>query len=345
MDIRLVIKQRLQELGLEQRDLAAAAQVTESYISQLLTRKKAPPAADRTDLYDRMDGFLKLPKGQLSAMVEAQRREELKRQLDDPPAPLFKEVRDLVIRKSKTEKRREIRTIFEKQPFGELERLATQKLLDVTKGIVKDELKNERWLRIVAELLDRSYEEMRANILEFLDTDVFNVSPDHCSHFLDPLIGSWDIDLKTFEMEIWLNRRLASTQLVRFRFAEVESDGSLEEKLGFQEFLGNAAMSGDVTQEELEFLKGLRFKHKRPSPLYYYRELQNLRDPLHFPEDPVVAMHKRRDVGELEKQLQLDSRKRAVQRWIKNRNRIKSEKNRGRRATTPSRWRGRTDVN
>jgi len=202
----------------------------------LLTRKKAPPAADRTDLYARMDGFLKLPEGQLSAMAEAQRREELKRQLADPPAPLFKEVRDLVIRKSKTKKRGEIRTIFEKQPFGELERLATQKLLDVTKSIVKDELKNERWLRIVAELLDRSYEKMRANILELLDTDVFNVSPDHCSLFLDPLIGSWDIDLKTFEMEILLNRRLASTRLVRFRFVEVESDESLEEP-GFQEFL------------------------------------------------------------------------------------------------------------
>ena len=49
MDVCLVIKQRLEELGLEQRDLAAAAEVTESYISQLLTRKKLPPAPDRTD--------------------------------------------------------------------------------------------------------------------------------------------------------------------------------------------------------------------------------------------------------------------------------------------------------
>jgi predicted transcriptional regulator len=42
MDVCLVIKGRLKELGLEQKDLAAAAQVTESYISQLLTRKKLP---------------------------------------------------------------------------------------------------------------------------------------------------------------------------------------------------------------------------------------------------------------------------------------------------------------
>ena len=79
MDVCFVIQQRMKELGLEQRDLAAAAQVTESYISQLLTRKKTPPAVDRTDLYEKMNAFLKLPKGQLSAMVRAQRREELKK--------------------------------------------------------------------------------------------------------------------------------------------------------------------------------------------------------------------------------------------------------------------------
>ena len=46
MDVCLAIKQRLEKLGLEQRDLAAA-EVTESYISQLLTRKKSPPALNR----------------------------------------------------------------------------------------------------------------------------------------------------------------------------------------------------------------------------------------------------------------------------------------------------------
>lgn len=317
MDVCLLIKQRLGELGLEQRDLAAAAQVTESYISQLLTRKKAPPAADRTDLYERMNTFLKLPKGQLSAMAEAQRREELKKQLADPPAPLFKEVRELVIRKSRPEKREEIRIIFENQAFGELERLVTQKLLDVTKRIVKDELGNEDWLRIVAELHDRSYEEMRANALEFLDTDVFNVSPVHCSVFLDPLIDSWNIDLKTFGMEIVLNPRLASTQLVRFHFVEMESDGPVEEP-GFREFLRNAAMSGDAGEKEIEFLKGLRFGKKRPSPLYYYRELQSLRDPLHFRENSAAPVRKHRDADEREKRQQTDSRKGAIRQSAKN---------------------------
>ena len=45
MDVAFVIRQRLAELGYEQRDLARAATVTESYISQLLTRKSAPRAS------------------------------------------------------------------------------------------------------------------------------------------------------------------------------------------------------------------------------------------------------------------------------------------------------------
>ncbi len=74
MDVCSVIKDRLEELGLEQKDLAAAAEVTESYISQLLTRKKLPPAPERTDLYDKMGRFLKLSSGKLAKLADLQRR-------------------------------------------------------------------------------------------------------------------------------------------------------------------------------------------------------------------------------------------------------------------------------
>ena len=77
MDVSSVIRQRLVELGLDQKGLAAAAEVTESYISQLLTRKKLPPAPDRTDIYEKMAKFLKLPSDRLSKLAELQRLEEL----------------------------------------------------------------------------------------------------------------------------------------------------------------------------------------------------------------------------------------------------------------------------
>src|SRR6058998_4349919 len=73
VDVPFVILHRLEELGLEQQELARAAQVTESYISQLLTRKKAPPAPNRTDIYVKMETFLKLPRGELSKLASLQR--------------------------------------------------------------------------------------------------------------------------------------------------------------------------------------------------------------------------------------------------------------------------------
>jgi transcriptional regulator with XRE-family HTH domain len=281
VDVCLLIKQRLDELGLDQKQLAAAAQVTESYISQLLTRKKLPPAPERTDIYDKMGKLLKLPGGELSKLADLQRKEQLRRNLADPPAPLFKEVRSLIIRKCAAGKEKQIRAIFEKQPFGELERLVTQKLLDVVKGVAKEELESEDWIRLVARLGGRTYEQMRVIVLEFLDTDVFTVSAEHCLSFLDPLIESWDIDLANFAMEIVLNRRLAPGNPKKFEFVEKETD-QVEEEPGLKEFLKDGSLSGTATEEEMGFLQRLRFKGRRPTALYYYRELQNLRDPLHF---------------------------------------------------------------
>ncbi len=282
MDVYLVIKHRLKELSLEQRDLASAAEVTESYISQLLTRKKAPPAPDRTDIYEKIGKFLKLPNGELAKLAGLQRREELKRKWADPPAPLFQGVRELVLRKCSADRQKQIRAIFEKQPFGELERLVTQNLLDVVKRVAKEELQSENWLHLVARLTNRSYEDMRVAILEFLDTDVFDVSIENCVSFLDPLIESWDIDLATFGMDVLLNHRVAPGRRKRIEFVEKEPEPAFEEEPGLKEFLKDASLSGDATEEEIKFLRRLRFKGKRPLALYYYRELQNLRDPLHF---------------------------------------------------------------
>ena len=282
MDFPLLVRQRLKDLGTEQRNLAAATQVTESYISQLLTGKKSPPAPDRTDIYDKMEAFLRLPVGTLATLAILQRTEALKRRLADPPAPLFKEVRELILRKCEPGKTQPIRAMFEKEPFGALERLVTQKLLDVVKRVTKEELDDETWLRQVARLTGRSYEQVRVIVLEFMEADIFSVSVENCVTFLDPLIESWDIDLATFGMEVILNRRLAPGHPKRFEFVEREPAPPVGEEPGFQAFLQDPTLRGDATPEEIAFLEKLQFARKRPTPLYYYRELQNLRDPLHF---------------------------------------------------------------
>jgi transcriptional regulator with XRE-family HTH domain len=282
VDVSLVIRRRLDELGLEQRQLAQATQVTDSYISQLLTGRRTPPAPSRTDIYEKMDEFLKLPSGELATLADHQRKEQLKKELGDEPTPLFREVRELVLRKCNTRTERHVRAIFEKHPFGELERLVTETLVNVVKELARRELENESWLRTVAELGGRSYEEMRVIVLEFLDTDILQVSSENCVSFLDPLIDSWDVDVATFALEIVLTDRVVSGNVKRFEFVEVEFPRHDVEEPGLKEFLQDQSLSSAVTAEEVDFLKRLKFQGRRPTPLFYYRELQNLRDPLHF---------------------------------------------------------------
>jgi transcriptional regulator with XRE-family HTH domain len=243
VDVAFVIRERLDELGLDQRDLARAAHVTESYVSQLLARKKAAPAPNRTDIYDRMDRFLKLPPGELAKVAAVARTEELKRKLGDTPEPLFPNVRELVLRKCRAKNAKQIRAILERQPFGEVERLVAQKLLDVAG----------------------------------LDTDIFHLWAKHVA-ILDSHIASWTIDLATFSLEIVLRQRVASERVRRFAFVERDA----EAQPGLRKFLADTSLSGTTTRHELAFLRGLRFQGRHPTALYFYRELQNLRDPLHF---------------------------------------------------------------
>ena len=120
---------------------------------------------------------------------------------------------------------------------------------------------------------------MRVLVLEFLDTDVLTVSVEHCVSFLDPLIEAWDIELASFAMEIVLNQRLAPGQSRRLEFVERDLDEPVNGEPGFTEFLRDRSLSGDIAEEEIQVPRSMRFKGKRPTSLYYYRALQNLRDP------------------------------------------------------------------
>jgi hypothetical protein len=90
------------------------------------------------------------------------------------------------------------------------------------------------------------------------------------------------MDLATFALDIVLNPRVVTGHVKRFEFVEREADQVLVEEAGLREFLDDPALSGTATQEEIAFLRRLSVKGRRPTPVYYYRELQNLRDPLHF---------------------------------------------------------------
>jgi hypothetical protein len=133
------------------------------------------------------------------------------------PTALFREAREVVLRKCAPNNEAHVRAIFEKEPFGELERLVTQTLLDVVKGVATEELENDVWLRLVAELSHRSY-------------------------------------------DIVLNPGVVSRNMKRFEFTERKSPEVFIEEPGLREFLEDSALSGTATEEEVAFLKRLRFK-------------------------------------------------------------------------------------
>ena len=241
-----------------------------------------PPAPDRTDLYERFGKLLQLSSKELAKLADTQRHEELKRKVLDPPQPLFKEFRQLILRKCVAVKKKQMTSIFEREPFGEFERFISQKLLDVAKRVARQESNDEKWINRVAIASKRTLEETRVLILEFLDTDVFHVSVENCISFLDPLIQSWDIDFETFGMAIVLNRKLSRDYFKKLEFREAEPESGVDAELALNEFLNDGKLSAGITDDEVAFLKRLHPCGKRPSVLYYYRELQNLRDPLNF---------------------------------------------------------------
>jgi hypothetical protein len=116
---------------------------------------------------------------------------------------------------------------------------------------------------------------------------------------------------------------------VEFVEKEVERK---DEEPGLKKFLKFEGVRADITEDEIEFLRKLRFKDRQPTALYYYRELQNLRDPLHFravgnrkgarktlgqsqPFGSVAPMQRFGDARGIEKQIQMERRKGAIRRW------------------------------
>ena len=278
MDFAFIVRQRLEELGIGQRDLANAAEVTESYISQLLGRKKLPPLPNRTDLYEKMSRTLGLPRDELARLAKLEHHEALDQKWQDASAARFGPMRNLILRKCRPARVRQMRAIFEKQPFGELEQMITRTLIDIVREEARAHARDETWLRTIARRGRDTYREMRVRMIDLLDSDPRGFIGDF-SLFLDPLIDWWDYDLDEFSLEV----ELASATVRRFAFREETAKASDAEEPGLRKFLRDATLSSGATAEEIETLRRFRFSSTgKPTALFYYRILQSLRDPLHF---------------------------------------------------------------
>src|SRR5439155_22670378 len=80
--------------------------------------------------YHRMDRCPTRPHRELARVAEAHLTDELKRRLG-AIAPLFPELRALILEKCVPTQVERVRTVIEQQTFGDLERLVAQTLLQV----------------------------------------------------------------------------------------------------------------------------------------------------------------------------------------------------------------------
>ncbi|HUP45591.1 MAG TPA: helix-turn-helix transcriptional regulator [Thermoanaerobaculia bacterium] len=281
MDFVAFVRQRLEELAIGQRDLAAAADVTESYISQLLSRRKLPPLPNRTDLYDKMSGFLGVPRAELARLAALQHHQALDRTWRAEPAPLFGPMRELVLRKCRPATREAMRAVFEQQPFGNVERLVTRTLIESIRQEASDHARDEKWLQAISADSGPSYRKMRVRLIDLLDSDP-SASMGDFSYFIGPLIRFWDFD----ELQFLLTVQLTTGSTREFRFQEITKDVRPADTAGLRVFLRDATLSGGAAADEIKFLRSIRFAgNEHPTALFYYRTLQNLRDPLNFRAD------------------------------------------------------------
>ncbi|HEX9161218.1 MAG TPA: helix-turn-helix transcriptional regulator [Thermoanaerobaculia bacterium] len=278
MDFAFVVRQRLEELGLDQRELAAASEVTESYISQILGGRKLPPLPNRTDLYDKMSRLLGVPRDELARLAALQHHEMVDRTWRAAPEPRLGPMRELVLRKCRPAAQRVMRSIFEKEPFGYVEQLVTRTLIEVIRDEARVHARDEKWLRSLTTAAKHSYRALRVRLIDLLDSDPAASIGDY-SPFIDSMVRSWDLDLHHFDLTI----QLSSGATRSFSFEQRAKEEPLADDPALRAFFRDATLSAGITAEEIEFLRRIRFSGpERPAALFYYRTLQNLRDPLNF---------------------------------------------------------------
>ena len=168
--------------------------------------------------------------------------------------------------------------------------MVARSLLTAVQSVARRELDSEDWLRLAATVGGRSLEQMRVLVLEFLDAEVYDVSNDSCTAFLDPLVESWDIHLDDLRLEITLRRELAADPVRTFAIVgQLSPPPAADSPAALAEFLGDGALAANVTTEEADLLRAHTFGSRQPTKLYYYRALQNLRDPIHFRREAEAA--------------------------------------------------------
>lgn len=186
------MRRRLREIGRSATDLAAAVQVPEQYIDDLMTGSRRPPLPGRTDIYQKMTSFLRLRRNDVVTCARAERASAAPAR----PAGPGVRVRDLLLALCEPGTATLLERRRSKSGGAELSGLL-QRVLEVAQGAVRRTLDDQIAIRLAAAERGSTYVDMRFKVLEFLDVTADTLTPEDLAEFLRPRIGRWDVDLET----------------------------------------------------------------------------------------------------------------------------------------------------
>jgi hypothetical protein len=193
-----LLGRRLRELKRTPDELAEAAHVPPGYINDLIAGRRRPPLPGRTDVYERMTPFLKLGRNDLVACARAERAGTP----DGIPGRPDERVERLLLALCEPATAARLAERFQEDSTEVLGFI--QRLLDVAQGAVRRTLNDVVALRASAIQRGVPYVELRLRILDFLDATPDSLTPGDVSEFIQPMIGSWDVDLETGVLRVVL---------------------------------------------------------------------------------------------------------------------------------------------
>src|SRR5437879_9215685 len=163
--VGLLMRRRLRELKRTPRERAAAVQVSETYIADLLAGRRRPPAPGRTDVYERMTKFLRLHRNDLPTCARAERES-----LGARRRRLHPTVRRALLELGEPVKARTLARRLGNTRGAALELLIAGRLLEVAQGFVRRQLDDEVGIRVAATREGCNYLDVRMRLLDFLDS-------------------------------------------------------------------------------------------------------------------------------------------------------------------------------
>ena len=197
--VGLLMRRRLRELKRTPRELAAAVQVSETYIADLLAGRRRPPAPGRTDVYERMTKFLRLHRNDLPTCARAERES-----LGSRRRRLHPTVRRALLELCEPVKARTLARRLGNTRGAALELLIAGRLLEVAQGFVRRQLDDEVGIRVAATREGCNYLDVRMRLLDFLDASPDVLTLEIYQDFVRPRVAAWDLDLDNQAMRIVL---------------------------------------------------------------------------------------------------------------------------------------------